>query len=154
MNDIFSELFEIVNELDRSTIDYALCGGLAVAIYGYVRFTKDIDLIILPKDLEKTKSVLATINYDLSSGIIPFKRDDGTFQQISRISKAEGKELMILDLLLCSGPLTKVWDDREQIDIDGKIIKVVSKKGLITMKKEANRPQDLVDIQKIVAHDD
>jgi hypothetical protein len=78
MKDIFSERFESVDALDRSETDDALCGGLAVAISCYVRFTKDIDLIILPEDLDRTKSVLATIDYDLSSGIIPFKRDDGT----------------------------------------------------------------------------
>ena len=41
---------------DKNNIDYALYGGLAVALYGFVRFTQDIDLIILPEDLKSTES--------------------------------------------------------------------------------------------------
>ena len=40
------ELFLIVETLERGGVEYALCGGMAVAVHGYVRATKDIDLLI------------------------------------------------------------------------------------------------------------
>jgi predicted nucleotidyltransferase len=61
---------------------------------------------------------------------------------------------MILDLLLCTGPLTKIWAEREKVEMDGKMVKVVSKDGLVLMKKEASRPQDLVDIEKMTGDHD
>jgi hypothetical protein len=35
------ELLKIVVSLDKAGIDYALCGGLAVAVHGHPRMTKD-----------------------------------------------------------------------------------------------------------------
>jgi len=86
------ELLKIVVRLDKAGIDYALCGGLAVAVHGHPRMTKDIDILIRPESLEAAKAALAEI-----------------------------------------------------------AIKVVSKKGLITMKNVAGRPQDFADIDALSA---
>jgi hypothetical protein len=42
MVDLVGELNLIVNALEESGLDYALCGGIAVAIHGYPRATRDI----------------------------------------------------------------------------------------------------------------
>ena len=44
--DIVAELREITARLDREGIDYALCGGLVMAVYALPRATLDIDLLI------------------------------------------------------------------------------------------------------------
>lgn len=41
---IKDELLKITHCFETNSIDYALCGGLAVAVHGYPRFTRDIDL--------------------------------------------------------------------------------------------------------------
>ena len=140
---------EIIRVFDDNQIDYALCGGLAVAIHGHIRFTQDIDLIILPEDLEKAKDVLKITGYNLPSGIIPFKQKDGTSREILRLSKAMGKDLYTLDLMLCTGSLEDIWKDREVIETENQEFKVVSKSGLITMKREAGRNKDLLDIEEL-----
>lgn len=139
---LVDDMLDIIRVFDKNEIDYALCGGLAVALYGYVRFTQGIDLIILPENLDRSQKVLMEIDYNLSSRIIPFKQPNGTFREISRISKAVGSELYTLDLMLCTETLKDVWNDRELIEIKGQDIKVVSKEGLIKMKKEAGRNKD------------
>jgi len=146
---LVADLHEITRVLDEQGIDYALCGGLAVAIYGYVRFTQDIDLIILPKDLRLAEESLKGIGYNLPSGIIPFKRDDNSFTEIFRISKAVGRDLYTLDLMLCTGNLESIWSDRELVELDGHEIKVVSREGLISMKRAAGRNKDLLDIEEL-----
>jgi hypothetical protein len=55
------ELFLIVETLDRGAVEYALCGGMAVAVHGYVRATKDIDLLIRAEDLDVAERVLAEV---------------------------------------------------------------------------------------------
>lgn len=45
------ELLLITNTLSAARIDYALCGGVAVAVHGYPRATRDIDLLIREEDL-------------------------------------------------------------------------------------------------------
>jgi hypothetical protein len=42
-----------------------------------------------------------------------------------------------------------VWNDRETVSLGEIMIKVVSKNGLITMKKVAGRPQDIADIDAL-----
>jgi hypothetical protein len=43
--DLYDELRSLVAALDRQHVDYAICGGIALALHGYPRFTKDIDLL-------------------------------------------------------------------------------------------------------------
>ena len=68
---------------------------------------------------------------------------------IYRVSKAQGSELISLDLIVVSEGLQMVWESREHYEVDGVICPVVSRSGLIQMKTIASRPQDLVDIQRL-----
>lgn len=50
------ELREIIRLFNQERIDYALCGGMAVAIHGHPRFTKDIDLLVTQESLGNAKA--------------------------------------------------------------------------------------------------
>lgn len=43
--DLIAELESILDALAAETIEYAVCGGLALGILGHPRMTKDIDLL-------------------------------------------------------------------------------------------------------------
>jgi hypothetical protein len=147
------DMLSIVRLFEKNNIDYALCGGFAVAIHGYVRMTQDIDFIILPEDLERAKECLEKINYNLPSGMLPFKQPDGSFRQIIRINKAVQQDLYTVDLMLCEGSLKQAWEDRKLVSIGEQTLKVVSKTSLITMKKEAGRSKDLLDVVELESHE-
>jgi hypothetical protein len=51
---IYDELRAVLAALDQASVDYALVGGLAVAVWGAPRATKDIDLLVQPADLQRT----------------------------------------------------------------------------------------------------
>ena len=144
-----TELLRIAQCLDEREIDYALCGGLAVAVHGYPRMTKDIDLLIQSSSVDSSHEALAGIEYDLTSGLIPFDTGTERERRLYRVSKAEGRELMTLDLLVVTPVFQEVWETRESFEIDSKQIKVVSKEGLIKMKRIAGRLQDLADIEAL-----
>lgn len=145
-----TELLKIVRCFNEAGIDYGLCGGLAVAVHGYVRATKDIDVLICEASLEVARKSLATIGYDLEAGV--FKFDIGTAQEtrLFRVSKADGPTMTTLDLMLVMPVLVEVWNDREMIVAFDTEIKVVSKAALIKMKKLAGRYQDLADIESLL----
>ena len=42
---------------DKNKIDYALCGGLALAVYARPRATLDIDIMVEPDFLGKVKQI-------------------------------------------------------------------------------------------------
>ncbi len=41
--DIYAEFGKLLRALEEDAVPYVLCGGLAVAVYGIVRATEDID---------------------------------------------------------------------------------------------------------------
>ena len=143
------ELLKIVVRLDQAGIDYALCGGLAVAVHGHPRMTKDIDILIRPESLEAAKAALADIAYDLESGLFRFNPNTDQESQMYRVSRAEDQHLMTLDLMLVAPVFEAVWNDRETVSLGEIAIKIVSKKGLVIMKNIAGRPQDIADIDAL-----
>ncbi len=146
---IGEELQQIASKLNEQGIEYALCGGLAVALHGFPRATQDIDILIKGEDLESVLHLLNAHGYTLSGGSIPFDIGQETESRIYRISKASGEELLTVDLVLVSPILEDVWAGRETYQVDDYSLKVVSLDGLRTMKRLAGRPQDLVDLERL-----
>ena len=146
---INDELESIARCLNESGVEYALCGGLAVAVHGYPRATQDIDVLIRESDLNQVIAVLGKKGYSISAGIIPFDVGKESESRLYRISKASGEDLLTLDLIFVSPILQDVWEDRETFQIADYEITVVSLSGLKKMKRLSGRPQDLVDLQQL-----
>lgn len=72
-------------------------------------------------------------------------------RRILRVSKAEGSDLLTLDLIVASPSFEDVWSTRVLVEWEGRRVPVVSVGGLIRMKRVAGRPQDLVDIENLSA---
>jgi hypothetical protein len=43
--ELFDEFSQLVSEFENENIEYALCGGLAMAVYAFPRATLDIDIL-------------------------------------------------------------------------------------------------------------
>lgn len=65
MADLVAELERIAAALAAAEIDYAVCGGLAVAMHGHVRATRDIDLLMPSEAAPRALVALAAIGFDL-----------------------------------------------------------------------------------------
>jgi len=139
----------VARALSEARVPYALCGGLAVVLHGYPRLTRDIDVLIRPEDLAAARQAVAAVGFTIEAGLIPFDVGRPHEREVFRISKAIGAELLTLDLLLLPGFLREIWQDRESYEVEGTRIKVVSRAGLIRMKRIAGRPQDLGDIANL-----
>ncbi len=139
-----TELRELVRLFNQEKVEYALCGGMAVAIHGYPRFTKDIDFLIPSDSLDRARQVAATVGFLDESGRIPFTDSD-----VYRIIKTEGADFRILDLLVPKSIETVAWRERQWFDWNGLPICTVSAAGLVEMKLAAGRAQDLLDIKQM-----
>jgi hypothetical protein len=139
-----SELRELVQRFNEAKIEYALCGGMAVALHGHPRFTRDIDFLVHPESLNRAKEVAAAIGFLDESGRIPFPDSD-----VYRILKIEGSEYRILDLLVPKRLDTIAWTQRQWFDWNGLPICTVSREGLIEMKLAAGRDIDRFDIKQL-----
>ena len=152
--DLHIDLGRLVDALSRVRIEYALCGGLAVAVHGFPRSTKDIDLLVRPEDAPRIVSAVASIGFTLDAGELPFGWRGPHPRRVRRISKTEGPEVLTLDLVLLPPWLANVWDSREVIWWEGRELTVVSRDGLLEMKRIAGRPQDLADIARLTGESD
>jgi len=153
--DVIAELEAIVDVLDREGIDYAICGGLALGILGHPRMTKDIDVLIAPEELERSLRAVKSIGFDIPARKTVFRAGTPTEQRMQRVSKLdpETNSLLPLDFLLATPVFASVWATRIAAEYRGREIKVVSPDGLVTMKRFANRPQDLADIAALETPD-
>jgi len=147
--DPFEELCAIVDTLNKEGIEFAVCGGLAVAIYGYARTTQDIDILVKEEDLENIQNVVRPLGFDILSGFIRFKRDTAEELRIFRILKIVGSHDLMLDLILVGDFHTEVWESRSVAEYKGREFSIVSRSGLKKMKEKAGRAKDLTDIEEL-----
>lgn len=147
MADIYVEFQNLIKRLNDEKIEYAVCGGWAMAIHGSPRATVDIDLLVSTENLKKVWKIAESLGYHGEGLPISFDK----IIEIRRISKIdkESKTLFTIDFLLVTEGLNKVWETRENIDFDDDEVWTVSREGLIFMKQLSGRHKDLGDIESL-----
>jgi hypothetical protein len=143
--DFYQELKNLVVALESSQIEYALCGGVALAIHGAPRATQDIDLLLRREDLDRLRDTARSCGFVFES--VPMDFASGVTMQ--RFSKLIDGQPFMLDALLVTPALENIWNARQHAEFEGGNVRVVSMEGLISLKLVAGRPQDLVDIQRL-----
>jgi hypothetical protein len=149
--DLFAEVIALTAALDAAAVDYAICGGVALAIHGAPRATKDIDLLAREADLSRLRDVVVTCGFTLEALPMTFSSSGISIRRFTKIDP-DGRNLMV-DVLLAES-LESVWQTRARVAFGGtgspaSSLWVVSKAGLVTLKLAAGRPQDIVDIQRL-----
>ena len=145
MIDLYDELRALIRSLNDARAPYALCGGLAMAVHGKVRATIDIDLLVPPQELEEVKAVCHSRGYAIeampmlmASGQVPIVR-------LTKIETRSGDSLSV-DLLVVTDSTTPAWSNRQQVTWEGHSLSIVSRQGLIALKRLRGSGQDLDDI--------
>jgi len=147
---------EIFGKLERAKIDYVIVGGVAVNLYGYARFTGDIDILLALniENLNKMDKLMKSIGYserqpvpirDLSDSKLLDKhlKDKGmrAFTYVSSDMPQLDVDVIIeesknFEKFKEHGNLIEVWDMK---------LPVVSIDDLICMKKKTGREKDIAD---------
>ncbi len=147
--DLVSELASVTSALHGAGVPYALCGGIAVTLHGHVRATKDIDLLVLPEDRERALGVVAPLGYDVPALPMTFGAGTPGERLVQRVTKFEAGESLTVDFLLVGPVFEAVWASRENYLWEGSVLCVVSRAGLLEMKRLAGRAQDLADVERL-----
>lgn len=153
MLDLYEELKELISKLKENQVAYALCGGLALAVHGIVRATVDIDILIPKDSLAPAKSVARQLGYTIEAAPM---RPAGGAVEVHRISKVDSDsgEVLMLDFLLVTDPLAQVWETREEVEWERVSLWVVSRAGLVALKRLRRSGQDLDDIKRLIEGSD
>lgn len=150
--DLFAEVVAVAAALDAASVDYAICGGVALAVHGAPRATKDIDLLAREADLPRLRGVVSDLGFAIEALPMTFSSSGVSIRRFTKIEH-NGQTLM-LDVLIAEGALAEVWQTRARVAFGPagdpeSTLWVVSKAGLISLKLAAGRPQDIVDIQRL-----
>lgn len=148
---LVDELHAIAAVFATAGIRYAVCGGVAVTAHGATRSTKDIDILILPADLARALEAVRPLGYTFPA--LPMTFDDGTERErhVQRVSKIDGTQHLLLDLMLADAAFTGALDDRIEVLLPEGPLVIVSRATLIRMKRLAGRAQDLADLENLEA---
>lgn len=146
--DLLEELAQFSAKLDREGIDYALCGGLAMAVYAFPRATLDIDIMIEPDTLEQVKAAAQELGFGVDAGFMEFKSGKIRIYRLTKISPGSADPL-VLDMLLVTPPVRHVWETRQRLTWERGELPVVSPQGLIALKSLRGSGQDQDDINHL-----
>lgn len=146
---LVDELHAIAAALTTASVTYAICGGVAVTAHGATRSTKDIDILVARADLQRALDVVRPLGYAFVA--LPMTFDAGTAKErhVQRVSKIDGDEHLVLDLLLAEAAFADTLDDRDRVSMPEGVLFVVSRETLLRMKRLAGRAQDLADIERL-----
>ena len=148
--------------LEERGVRFVVVGGIAVVIHGFARLTADIDLVI---DLE-TANVLRCVDALTARGLRPMLPVPATdfADEAIRNDWMEHRNLQVFTMrdphnpmltvdLFAKPPLPfhELWTDAETLPLGGRPIRIAPLHHLITMKRAAGRPQDLLDLEHLEA---
>ena len=125
-----------------------------MTIHGATRTTKDIDVLVARDDLARALDVVRPLGYAFAA--LPMTFDAGTARErhVQRVTKLEGQQALVLDLMLAEAALAGSLEGSVEIDLPEGALTVVSLETLVKMKRLAGRAQDLADVEKLEGADE
>jgi Uncharacterised nucleotidyltransferase len=145
---VYETLQRLAQKLPNAGIDYAVIGGMALAIHGYVRLTQDVDLLMNEAGLEQFQRTLVGRGYMAAfPGASKMFRDTVTGVKVEIITTGEfpgdGK------------PKSVQFPEPTAISIELDGMQVTRLETLIELKLASgltapDRLKDLADVQELI----
>ncbi len=144
---VFEEFRQLVIELEKHEVRYALVGGVAMAFYAEPRFTRDIDILVDSKDYQRAKAILEKDGYFESASPWTFRN---VAIELHRFLKVTPEDEMMIDILIAKDDEVKrIIEDALEADSEEGRVMVANKKDLIWLKRTRDSKQDQADIEKL-----
>lgn len=156
---LFQPVFAAFENADAR---YVIVGGVATVLHGFARFTADIDVVLdyTPAEIPKALGALRSLSLRPRAPVpLDALGDPG-----QREAWVRDKGMTVLSLWDPSDPMREVdvfveppipfeelWRDSVVMSLSEGKVRVASIAHLIRMKRIANRPEDLLDIEALSA---
>lgn len=145
--DLFPDSKELLELFLARDVRFLVIGGHALAAHGIPRGTDDFDLWVWAEHGNAAKITDALDKFGFASvGITP--ADLEAPDRIIQLGTSPSR----IDLLtsITGVDFEDAWRDRFDVPLDGMTIPVISRTHLVINKWTTGRPQDLVDLMKLV----
>ena len=150
MPNLFEEFRAVVAALADARVPYAVCGGIAMSIHARARATIDIDLLAPPDAVPRIAAVLSPHGF-VRRERAPTRLANGevTMHRLTKIVPGD-PDVLVLDVIeVQPGATESAWHTRASADWEGHSITVVSRAGLIGLKRLRGSQQDIADIASL-----
>jgi len=147
-------LRQLLERLVESEVRFVLIGGLAVNAWGYIRATRDIDLVPDPsrENLERLDEVLKDLGGKVdvdgrlldADAISPFLRTGDRTLVITDLGRVD-----ILQGLPQIPAFSALEAEATDVDMDDLVVRVCSLRHLVEMKRASERPRDKDDLEAL-----
>ncbi len=146
--DLVEELTHLRRRLEDERTAYALCGGLAMAVYVFPRATLDIHIMIEPESLGAVRVLARDLGSSVEVGLLQLQGGAIRMYRVTKVPTGVG-DATVLDLVLVMPALREVWDGRVPFEWERGVLSVVSRQRLITLKSMRNSGQHQDDIENL-----
>lgn len=148
----------ILRELAQEGVDFLVIGGVAVGYHGHIRATKDVDVVPAPDaaNLQRLVRVLDRLEAKIKDA--EEFDDDELPDPLDPDVLAQGGNWVLvtrlgrLDVMQWIGD-DPLWEKLSPGSIEEQIgsipVKFVSYEDLVALKKQAARPEDLTDLERL-----
>lgn len=142
MPDLPPDFRELLEEFDRAKVEAVVVGGYAVAFHARPRATKDIDLVLEGSAANLSRAAGALERFGAPANVVRAVRSMKPSEVVFL-----GQPPLRVDLLLAidAVPNDELFRRAVRAELDGVAVRVISLEDLITNKRAAGRPQDLID---------
>lgn len=137
---------EFIQSLNANQVRYLVIGGYAVALHGYPRYTKDMDVWIEMTAENAAKMVKALDQFGFRS--LGLKMND--FLEPHQIIQL-GYPPARIDLITTPPGIDfeSCYTSRVEVEIEGVIVNFIDLENLKRSKRAAGRLQDLADLENL-----
>ncbi|MCP5139885.1 MAG: hypothetical protein H6979_08510 [Chromatiales bacterium] len=151
----------IARALQEASVRYLVAGGLAVNAHGYLRFTKDVDLVVQldPANVQLALGALATLGYRPAIPVAAeqfadpaqreaWARDKGmqVFQLWSDQHRETPIDIFVNEPFAFDPEYGAALVKPLRADLPVRFVSIAT---LIRMKQLADRPQDRLDVEHL-----
>lgn len=148
----------ILEALAAEAVDFLLIGGVAVGFHGYVRATKDVDIVPAPdaENLRRLAAVLRALDAEVEGADefedteLPDPLDPaalalgGNWVLRTRLGRFD-----VMQWIGESGLWKRLAPSAVPADIGDLTVQVIGFEDLVALKEEAGRPEDLADLRRL-----
>lgn len=151
MAELPSEYLNFFDSLEKLQVRYLLLGGHSINLYGFDRVTKDLDILIDISNENKNRFLKAVEDYGFDTKQLQkefeSKGFEGFLHSQNIVLQVHPGPIEIIGSISGGIDFNKAYDKKNQLNVAGRNIKVISPEDLLKNKQSMKREIDQSDIE-------
>lgn len=148
---LYRAWIDLLHEFSASEVEFLIVGAHALAVYGHVRATKDMDVWVRASRENGVRVLHALERY--GAPLHGLTADDvASGQVVLQLGVAPVR----IDILtsVTGVSFDEAWQSRHAVDVENVAVGVLSRQHLIQNKQATGRLQDLADVEWLLRNPD